>query len=54
MISATNPRSVDAHLGFNASYIWFAKRGKAAPKALRKTVFEASADAATKRYASIK
>ena len=51
--SAKQPSSVEAHLAFKASYICVANNGKAAPNELRTTVFEASADAATKRYASM-
>lgn len=46
---ANRPSSVDAHRGFKALYICVAKRGNAAPAALRTTVLAASAEAATNR-----
>jgi hypothetical protein len=53
MTSAMKPSNVEAHCGFNLSYICVANNGKAAPARLRQTVLEARADAATKVYASI-
>ena len=45
---AIQPMRVEAHLGLRASYICVANKGNAAPKMLRKIVFAAKAEAATK------
>lgn len=44
---AMQPTSVEAHLGFNDSYICVAKSGKLAPNEERITALMASAEAAT-------
>jgi len=46
---AMQPSNVDAHLGFNVSYICLANNGNAAPNKLRTTVLPAKAEAAKKR-----
>lgn len=54
MTSATQPISVDAQRASSASYNCVAKSGNTAPNMLRTTVVAASAEAAMKRYVSMR
>lgn len=52
MSNAKHPSRVDAQRGFSFSYMFVANKGNTAPDTERRTVFAASADAATCRYTS--